>query len=81
METPANPRTIPPAAPDLLDIDSVCAFLGGTKPVDRSTVWRKVRQGLIPKPVPELKRWVRSELEAARDALIAKRGTAGCRGS
>jgi predicted DNA-binding transcriptional regulator AlpA len=64
------------AAPDLLDIDAVCSFLGGSKPVDRSTVWRRVRQGLIPPPVPELKRWVRSELEAARDALIAKRGTA-----
>jgi predicted DNA-binding transcriptional regulator AlpA len=81
MDTPANQRATAPVVPDLLDIDNVCAFFGGTKPVDRSTVWRRVRQGIIPKPIPELKRWVRSELEAARDALIAKRGTTGCRGS
>ena len=38
------------ASDDLLDIDEVCAFFGGTKPLHPSTIWRGggVR---FPKPV------------------------------
>jgi predicted DNA-binding transcriptional regulator AlpA len=58
---------------DFLDIDAVRVFFGGTKPINRSTVWRKIKLGTIPKPIPGLQRWLRHECEAAKQAFIAQR--------
>ena len=65
------------ASDDLLDIDEVCAFFGGTKPLHPSTIWRGggVR---FPKPVnigPNTVRWLRSECDAALQKLIEARST------
>jgi GH24 family phage-related lysozyme (muramidase) len=67
----------PSEGADFMDIDSVRTFFGGTKPIDRSTVWRKIKQGTIPKPIPGLQRWLRSECVAAKQAFIAQRDRAG----
>lgn len=58
--------------PDLLDIHAVCVFFGGTKPINRATVWRKIKEGIIPPPIPELQRWDRAACEAAKQALIVQ---------
>lgn len=58
---------------DLLDIQQVCAFFGGSKPLNPATIYRGAGK-LYPKPVkmgPNTNRWLRSECEAARQALIA----------
>jgi predicted DNA-binding transcriptional regulator AlpA len=52
---------------DLLDRNAVCAFFGGTRPINPATLYRGVRQGRYPKPVkvgPGSSRWLRSECEA-----------------
>jgi hypothetical protein len=61
--------------PDLMDIDAVCAFFGGTKPIDRATAWRWVKLKKIPRPVPELGRWLRPECVESKKAMIARRDT------
>jgi len=52
---------------DLLDKRTVCAFFGGTKPIDPATLYRGIRQGRYPKPIaigPQVRRWSREECEA-----------------
>jgi predicted DNA-binding transcriptional regulator AlpA len=52
-----------------LDCDAVRKLIGGTRPVNRSSVYRLVARGLWPKPVhptPGISRWIASE---CRDAL------------
>jgi predicted DNA-binding transcriptional regulator AlpA len=61
---------------DLLDRDAVCAFFGGTKPLNAATLYRGIRKGRYPKPVkvgPGSSRWLRSECEAALERLIVRR--------
>jgi hypothetical protein len=58
--------------PDLLDIDGVAEFFGGNKPLHRATIWRKIKEGAIPAPIRELRRWDRGECEAARQAIFAR---------
>ena len=53
---------------ELLDRDAVCAFFGGTRPINPATLYRGVRKGRYPKPVkvgPGSSRWLRAECEAA----------------
>jgi predicted DNA-binding transcriptional regulator AlpA len=52
---------------ELLDRTAVCAFFGGTRPLNAATVYRKIRVGVIPKPIKvgSSSRWLRSECEAA----------------
>ena len=57
---------------DLLDRRAVCYLLGGSKPIHASTLWRLVKQGKIPQPIKisvQYRRWQRSEVEAAIDAM------------
>jgi len=57
---------------ELLDRDAVCAFFGGTRPINPATLYR----GRYPKPVkvgPGSSRWLRAECEAALDRLIDRR--------
>jgi predicted DNA-binding transcriptional regulator AlpA len=53
---------------ELLDRHAVCAFFGGTRPLNPATVYRKIRVGVIPKPIKvgSSSRWLLSE---CRDAL------------
>lgn len=54
---------------DFLDIHAMCIRLGGTRPVSPSTVYRRVREGVLPRPVkiaPHAEpRWVKSDVDAA----------------
>jgi predicted DNA-binding transcriptional regulator AlpA len=58
------------------DKNAVCAFFGGSRPLNHSTLYRGIAEGRYPKPfhpTPKLSRWLPSECRAARDALIAQR--------
>jgi predicted DNA-binding transcriptional regulator AlpA len=53
---------------ELLDKRTVCAMLG----VHSSTLWRMVKAGRWPKPIPvsvQVRRWSKQECEAALEAL------------
>jgi predicted DNA-binding transcriptional regulator AlpA len=69
----AQPDTTPAiAAPDLLDLEQVCAFFGGTKPLNPATIYRGLGK-LYPKPIKvgaNTNRWLRSDCEAALQKLI-----------
>lgn len=57
----------------LLDRRAVCALLGGSKPINPSTLYRGIRKGRYPPPVkvgPGSSRWVRSECEAVLRGLM-----------
>jgi predicted DNA-binding transcriptional regulator AlpA len=70
----------PPAESDrsraddsLLDLDAVCRFFGGTKPLHPCTIYRMMDAGRCPRPVrpsPNANRWLRSECEAALQAIV-----------
>jgi predicted DNA-binding transcriptional regulator AlpA len=57
---------------DLLDIDAVCRFFGGTKPLHPATIYRGI--GIrYPRPIrvsPNVNRWLRSECEEALQAIL-----------
>lgn len=55
---------------DLIDTDTACAIVGGTKPVHRSTLWRLVKAGKLPAPNKRLRRWDRRAFVAAVKAMI-----------
>jgi len=56
----------------LLDRGEVCRYFGGNRPINAATLYRKIRQGLFPKPVKigGSSRWLRSECEAALKAMV-----------
>jgi predicted DNA-binding transcriptional regulator AlpA len=57
---------------DLLDIEAVCRFFGGTKPLHPATIYRGLGTR-YPRPVrvsPNVNRWLRSECEAALKAIL-----------
>jgi predicted DNA-binding transcriptional regulator AlpA len=61
---------------DLLDKRAVCRLLGGSKPIDQSTLWRWVKAGLLPKPIhigPQVRRWSRQDCEAALRSMVEGR--------
>jgi predicted DNA-binding transcriptional regulator AlpA len=65
-----------PETDQLMDGKATCAFLGGTKPIDRATLWRGVKSGRYPPPVkigPNSCRWLRSECQVAVQRLIERR--------
>jgi hypothetical protein len=54
--------------PPLVSADLACTIIGGDKPINKSTLYRGVKQGLIPAPIhpsPGISRWVTAELLAA----------------
>jgi predicted DNA-binding transcriptional regulator AlpA len=59
----------------LLDRMGVCRYFGGSKPINTATLYRKIRQGLLPKPVKigGSSRWLRSECEAALQSMVEGR--------
>jgi predicted DNA-binding transcriptional regulator AlpA len=56
----------------LLDRKEVCRLFGGNRPLNPSTLYRHIRKGTLPKPirVGGSSRWLRTELEAALQAMI-----------
>jgi predicted DNA-binding transcriptional regulator AlpA len=59
---------------DLLDRRAVCRLLGGSRPINPSTLYRNIPR-LFPPPIKVggSSRWVRSEIEAALTALAVRR--------
>lgn len=61
------------ASDDMMTLEQVGRFFGGTdKPIDRSTIYRWVRHGRIPKPIrvgPKQSRWSRVECTEALQAM------------
>jgi len=62
---------------DLLNVRAACAFFGGTnKPLHLATLYRGIKAGRYPAPIkvgPNTSRWLKSECEAALQAMIARR--------
>lgn len=60
---------------ELLDIRAVCVRLGGTRPVHPSTIYRKVQDGELPKPVKLgcVSRWRADEIDALVQRLADAR--------
>jgi predicted DNA-binding transcriptional regulator AlpA len=59
---------------ELLDRDAACRC--GTRPINPATLYRGIRKGHFPKPVkvgPGSSRWLRSECEAALQAMAEGR--------
>ena len=62
---------------DLLDRTAACAFFGGNKPLNPSTLYRGIRQGRYPKAVHVggSSRWLGRELEAALQLMVEGRAS------
>jgi predicted DNA-binding transcriptional regulator AlpA len=59
-------------ADDLLDIEAVCRFFGGTKPLHPATIYRGLGTR-YPRPIrvsPNINRWLRSECVEALKAIL-----------
>ena len=54
---------------NLLNRHEVCHYFGGINP---ATLYRKIRQGVLPRPVKigGSSRWLRTECEAALQAMV-----------
>ena len=52
---------------NLLNRKEVCHYFGGINP---ATLYRKIRQGVLPRPVKIGGRWLRTECEAALQAMV-----------
>jgi len=61
--------------PQLLDKAEVCRLFGGTRPLNPSTIYRQIKQGLIPPPIKVggSSRWLREEYEAALQGMMEER--------
>jgi predicted DNA-binding transcriptional regulator AlpA len=57
---------------NLLDRMGVCRMFGGNRPINAATLYRGIRQRRYPKPVKigGSSRWLRSECEAALQAMV-----------
>lgn len=60
---------------ELLDAEAACELLGGTRPINRATLYKGIKAGRFPAPVKvgSHSRWVKSECIAAIEAMIAAR--------
>ena len=59
---------------NLLNRNEVCHFFGGINP---ATLYRKIRQGILPKPVKigSSSRWLREECEATLQQMVDGRAS------
>jgi predicted DNA-binding transcriptional regulator AlpA len=61
---------------ELCDADESCRVLGGSKPINRATLYRGVKEGRYPRPIhlgPATSRWIKAELLDCVRARIAER--------
>lgn len=65
------------ASPRTLDVAQLCALLGGKKPIDRSTLWRRIRRDpSFPRPFyvwNGAPRFVEAEVAAYIEGKISER--------
>jgi hypothetical protein len=59
------------------DIQEVCRFFGGTKPLNPATVYRHIKNGIISRPdhVGGLSRWRKSKCHADKLAMMDQAGS------
>jgi predicted DNA-binding transcriptional regulator AlpA len=63
---------------EYLDVKAACRFIGGTKPIDPSTLWRNVKAGRYSRPDhvgPNMVRWRRSQLARDLERIAADKAT------
>jgi predicted DNA-binding transcriptional regulator AlpA len=63
---------------ELLDSETVCRLLGGSRPINPATLYRGIRAGRYPRPIkvgPGSSRWLRSELETVLQSLAEARAS------
>ena len=61
---------------ELLDVYAACQFIGGTRPLNPSTLWRGVKAGRFSKPIKigvQSVRWRRGDLLADIERMNADR--------
>jgi predicted DNA-binding transcriptional regulator AlpA len=61
---------------ELLDKAEVLRLIGGSKPINASTLYRGIRQGRYPRAIkvgPNSSRWLRDEVEAVLRKLVEQR--------
>jgi len=61
---------------ELMDINDVCRFFGGTRPLDKSTIFRWIKEGRIAPSIKmsgRVQRWRRSECENILATMEGKR--------
>jgi predicted DNA-binding transcriptional regulator AlpA len=64
---------------ELLDQEAACKFIGGSRPIHPTSLWRGVKAGRFSKPIKigvQAVRWRRSELAADIERMAAERNTA-----
>src|SRR5580698_11224229 len=57
----------------LYDVDFLCAFFGGSKPLHPATIYRGIAAGRFPRPVkpsPNVNRWIGRELKASKRKIF-----------
>jgi predicted DNA-binding transcriptional regulator AlpA len=61
---------------ELFDRAETCRYFGGSRPINPATLYRGIRDGRYPRPVKVggSSRWLRSECEAALQAMVEGRG-------
>jgi predicted DNA-binding transcriptional regulator AlpA len=67
------PDAAPVEADNLLDLEAVCRFFGGSKPLHPSTIYRMIDAGRCPRPgrpCPNTNRWLLSECKAALREIV-----------
>jgi predicted DNA-binding transcriptional regulator AlpA len=63
---------------EYLDVKAACRFIGGTKPINPSTLWRGVKERRYspPDPIgPNMVRWRRSQLARDLERIAADKAT------
>jgi hypothetical protein len=75
-EALARGATINIVDAEMMTVSATCAFFGGDKPINPSTLYRGIRAGRYPPPVKlggKISRWRRSKCAECRDLLAAQR--------
>jgi predicted DNA-binding transcriptional regulator AlpA len=74
-QQPSPPAQDAPES-EMMTLRATCAFFGGDRPLNPSTLYRGVRAGQYPPPVllgPNNPRWLRSECRQALERLVKER--------
>ena len=60
---------------DLWDLQYLCRFFGGSRPLSTATVYRLIKRGVVPAPVSVggSSRWIATECRTARARMVESR--------
>jgi predicted DNA-binding transcriptional regulator AlpA len=74
-----SPSSISTSGPERLDIDTLCKYVGGSRPLHPSTIYRMIKANKLPVPIklgPKSNRWLKSQVDAALAKLASGGGVA-----